>query len=265
MNISTQLSSVFAEYGIVPGFMDATFESLPREIKYELILGAFDQTKDRFSDIYRAQLTSNPGSCKRLTNCKQDTVEFELRWCKQMYKYSEQEVCLANKDYTTDGSGPARCAGLRKTTAYDDCLASAYADVCGNKFYTADIENCRIQADMGLIEGVAGNQCASSKDALGNSESEYSRCAKPYLEQYPDCQGYSTVSEYDSCMKDAYAKAEGICMEVACFIASTDGRQVPIRPRNENLEDSVTSSSIPYGNGPAIMEALQAAGYDACY
>ena len=47
-------------------------------------------------------------------------------------------------------------------------------------------------------------------------------------------------------------------------MASTDGRQYPIKPHNENgaLGSGAASS---YDNGPAIMEALQSAGYDACY
>lgn len=198
---------------------------------------------------------NNPGSCKRLQDCKEDTQEFEVRWCKQLYKYSEQEVCLANSDTLSDGTGAARCAGLDKTTEYDTCLKGAYYLYCHNKFYKNDIAKCYSQAESGLLDGVTGGQCAD-KELV----SEYTKCADQYLDQYPNCKGLSTVSEYDACVADAEVKAEDICRDIACFIASTDGRQNPERPRNSDLEAEIYMS-----NGPAIMEALQESGYDACY
>ena len=81
---------------------------------------------------------------------------------------------------------------------------------------------------------------------------------------YAACAGLNTVSEYDKCAAQAKATAEGICMEVSCFVAGTDGRQNPERPRNESLEAEVSAISS-FANGAAIMEALQEAGYDACY
>lgn len=204
---------------------------------------------------------ANPGSCKRLQNCKDDTAAFEARWCKQLYKYSEQEVCLANADTSIDGSGPGRCAGLDKTTAYDTCLKGAYFQYCHNKFFDDDIAACYAQGEAGLLvndkgEPVPGGQCQNELQ----TGSEYTRCVDQYLPSYPQCAGYNPISEYDACLADASKKAETICRDIACFIASTDGRQNSQRPRNENLD-----TDIPYSNGPAIMEALQAAGYDACY
>jgi len=263
-NESSVLRTFMESNGMPSYFIDDAFAQLSINDKYKIILNVFDENNENIRQQASFEMQQNPGSCNRLTNCKQDTAEFELRWCKQMYKYSEQEVCLANHDTTIDGTGPGRCAGLSKTTEYEKCLVTAYADVCGKKFYTRDIEECRELAELGMIEGVTGGQCGSY-NINGVSESEYSKCADAYLSQseYSDCAGLSTTSEYDSCVNDAYAKAEGICMEIACFIASTDGRQNPIRPRNENLEDD--DEKLNLSNGPAIMEALQAAGYDACY
>lgn len=257
-----RLKNLLTENGLPTTFVDDAFLQMASSDKYNMILEIFDQNNSAIQTQASLKIESNPGVCKRLTNCRQDTAEFELRWCKQMYKYSEQEVCLADRDLTTDGSGPGRCAGLSKTTEYETCLAKAYAGLCGNKFYTSEIKNCQEMAEAGLMPGVTGGQCSNYLDADGNSTSAYSTCANQFLPQYPECNGLSTVSEYDSCVADAYAKAEGICMEIACFLASTDGRQNPIRPRNENLE---SDEVINLSNGPAIMEALQAAGYDACY
>ena len=266
MDAETQKTALVLLLGMLDypiSIIDDAFMQMSSADKYNTILSLVDED-ERVRESAADKIAENPGSCKRLTNCRQDTAEFELRWCKQMYRYSEQEVCLANADATIDGTGPGKCAGLSKTTEYDKCLAKAYASVCGNKFFTTEIRDCQEEAELGLYEslGVSGHQCASTLDIFGNSESEYSKCVSPFLLEHPECDGLSTVSEYDSCVSDAYSKAEGICMEIACFIASTDGRQVPIRPRNENLEDIET---INLSNGPAIMEALQSAGYDACY
>jgi hypothetical protein len=59
-------------------------------------------------------------------------------------------------------------------------------------------------------------------------------------------------------------QAEKICHDIACFVASTDGRQNSIRPHTEFESDANVPYSS-YANGAAIMEALQDAGYDACY
>lgn len=218
------------------------------------------------TDEEKAYIRNNPGQCTRMKTCKEDTTEYEVRWCKQLYRYSEQEVCLANHDDRTDGSGPSRCAGLDKTTEYETCLAKNYGNACRDKFSTADKMACQILANMsGQVEtadrvvDVTPGLCDASATA-----SAYTRCADTFLAQYPDCAGLSIVSEYDSCVENASAKAEAICMEISCFMASTDGRQLPIKPHNDTdgLGSGAPSS---YDNGAAIMEALQAAGYDACY
>ena len=54
-------------------------------------------------------------------------------------------------------------------------------------------------------------------------------------------------------------------MDVACFIASTDGRQNSERPHNDLAEEESIIDYSSFGNGAAIMEALQDAGEDACY
>lgn len=204
---------------------------------------------------------SNPGTCKQLLNCKADTTEFEMRWCKQLYRYSEQEVCLANADKTDNGTGPARCAGLSKYTKYQECLEQNYQTACGGKYYTAAIQSCLEEKDLNN-----GNKCAIAYKGDGTSESPYSLCVEQYMgdSDYAACAGLNTVSEYDKCAAQAKATAEGICMEVSCFVAGTDGRQNPERPRNESLEAEVSAISS-FANGAAIMEALQEAGYDACY
>ncbi len=217
---------------------------------------------------------NNLGTCKRLTNCKDDTRDFELRWCKLMYKYSEQEVCLADADTKTDGTGAAACAGLSKTTDYDTCLKKNYSKLCANKFYTDAIESCYASAEMGMLLDPATGQLATPGHLCENEpkESTYSRCAKPFLECKPEdiargiqcmsqCKGLDTVSEYERCAVQASVTAETICKDVACFIAGTDGRQNSSRPRNEKIEEEIFS----FSNGAAIMEALQEAGYDACY
>ncbi|MBO4349646.1 MAG: bifunctional metallophosphatase/5'-nucleotidase [Proteobacteria bacterium] len=224
-----------------------------------------DFQNKRDLDIAKSQVefSENPGSCKRLRNCKADTTDFEIRWCKELYKYSEQEVCLANADDKKDGSGPSRCAGLSKNSEYDTCIKGAYAQYCDNKYYDDAIESCYKDGENGTLPDpdnpgkfVAGSRCTDkSKTSL------YQACVELYLPNLPQCKGLSEISEYDNCVKTASATAEKICESVACFIASTDGRQNSVRPRNENLEDEINS----YSNGPAIMEALQEAGYDACY
>ncbi|MBQ9816844.1 MAG: bifunctional metallophosphatase/5'-nucleotidase [Proteobacteria bacterium] len=206
----------------------------------------------------------NPGTCKRLQNCKDDTKKFETRWCKQLYKYSEQEVCLANLDTELDGTGASQCVGLDKTTDYDLCLRQKYGIYCNDKFFTNEIEACYVMGELGMLTDktgaiVEGDQCKDKE----NSGSVYSRCVDSFItdQKYAKCVGLGIESEYDACVRQASVTAENICKDVACFIASTDGRQNSERPRNENLEDSVNS----FSNGAAIMEALQAAGYDACY
>ena len=207
-----------------------------------------------------------PGTCKRLLSCKADTTEFEMRWCKQLYRYSEQEVCLANADKSSNGTGPASCAGLSKYTDYDACLEKTYQTECGTLFYSAAIHDCLIKADE-----KNGKMCENMYTKDGKSESEYSRCVAQFLsdKDYASCNGLNTVSEYDKCVDQAKSTAEGICMEVSCFIAGTDGRQNPERPRNDSLESEVSaeesSAGGAFANGAAIMEALQEAGYDACY
>lgn len=211
-------------------------------------------------------IRQNPGQCTRMQTCKTDTIEFETRWCKQMYKYSEQEVCLSNLDTKTDGSGASRCAGLSKKTQFESCLAQNYAAPCRYKFSSADIFACQYEANLTGATDQHGKKYAAGLCDENNTDSDYSICAKGYLEQpeYASCAGLSAESEYEKCVNMATAKAEAICMEISCFMASTDGRQYPIKPHNDSgaLGSGAPSS---YDNGPAIMEALQSAGYDACY
>lgn len=212
------------------------------------------------------EMRAKPGECTRLNNCKKDTTEFEIRWCKQLYRYSEQEVCL----YDADGNGDeaTRCVGLNKTTDYANCLSNAYYAYCRNEFKSSDLEQCYENANMNGVYDANGALLAEAwkcdTTALG---SEYTRCVDSFLidPKYQGCAGMSTESEYDKCVDEASAKAEAICMEVACFVAGTDGRQLPIKPHSVEEDGSVTSGTSSYSNGAAIMEALQSAGYDACY
>lgn len=218
------------------------------------------QTEEEKEDVRRY-----PGKCTRMQTCKADTTEFELRWCKQMYRYSEQEVCLANLDTSTDGSGPSSCAGLSKKTAFETCLDAAYHAPCRNEFTTADKYACQYNANLEGATDPFGRTFAPGLCDEGNIESDYTRCADRFLAlpEYASCLGLSTESEYEKCAKMAAAKAESICLDVSCFTAGTDGRQYPIKPHNEDGGFGGAPSS--YDNGPAIMEALQNAGYDACY
>ncbi len=199
-------------------------------------------------ELGSATVTATPGACKRLKNCKDDTIDYEKKWCKALYKYSEQEVCIQKAD-----PGAAMCIGLDKTTEREKCLKRNYTD-CSLKFFSEDIEACYEHSDAAL------KKCSDASD-----ESQYTRCAASYLADNPKCAKLSPVSEYDKCVAEASVKAEAICKDVACFIASTDGRQNSERPRNEIAEDNGLIDYSSYGNGAAIMEALQAAGEDACY
>ena len=214
-----------------------------------------ERCTDEFAEVGKVFDINNPSECVRLKTCREDTIEFETRWCKHMYKYSEQEVCLANFDMTADYSGPTQCVGLDKTTEYDDCLLKQYSAECGNKYYSTKIKECQELAEA------RDGKCQQFKNEAGISESPYSKCVNQYAANYPQCMALSSVSEYDECVSAATIKAEELCMGVSCFIASTDGRQYPVRPRNSELEEGVSS----FSNGAAIMEALQEAGYDACY
>lgn len=202
------------------------------------------------------------GECKRLRDCKLDTFEFEKKWCKTLYRYSEQEVCLDK--YAVPGTSTehaAECVGLSKDTDFDLCLKQTYSE-CTMAFNSEDISKCYMdyEAKQGL--------CEKQGYTLAKSTSDYSRCADKYLSALPQCAGLSTTSEYDTCIADAAVKAETICMEVACFVASTDGRQNSVRPHTRFDDASAASAPVDYSsfaNGAAIMEALQNSGEDACY
>lgn len=209
-----------------------------------------ERCEREFAEVGKTFDINNPGACIRLKTCREDTIEFETRWCKHMYKYSEQEVCLANFDDTGNYTGPTQCVGLDKTTDYENCLNTNYNRLCGDRYYESKIRACMEEAEF------MEQKC----QGVGN-DSVYSRCVAQYADRYPQCMSLSNVSEYDECVASATAKAEELCMGVSCFIASTDGRQYPVRPHNDELGESVNS----FNNGVAIMEALQEAGYDACY
>ena len=240
----------------------------------EVLLDGIEKSKscleiciDEAADSEKDAVRANPGKCTTLKNCKEDTTEFETRWCKQLYKYSEQEVCLANADVSLDGTGATRCVGLDKKSTYETCLAENYGAYCRDKFYTRDIEACRIMANISGTVDASGNPVPAGLCNETEVDSAYSRCVDSYLTDpvYVGCAGLDATSEYDKCLDQAAHTAESICMEVSCFLASTDGRQNPIKPHNESLEGQISSGTTSYNNGPAIMEALQAAGYDACY
>lgn len=219
------------------------------------------------TDEAKEYMRLHPGQCSKMQTCKEDTTEYKLRWCKQMYRYSEQEVCLANLDTKTDGTGSSSCAGLDKTTTFDSCLKEKYNGVCRDEFSTDDIYACEYLANIeGGTDTATGAKVQAGLCDETQSDSAYSRCAAKFLSDsaYASCVDLSTVSEYDKCVSEATAQAEAICKEISCFMASTDGRQVPIKPHNDKdgLGNGAASS---YDNGYAIMEALQAAGYDACY
>lgn len=189
------------------------------------------------------------GACKRLKNCKADTVAQLTKWCKAQYRYSEEEVCIERAD-----ENAAYCLGLNKMTEKEKCYRKNYAE-CELKFYTDDIWECYIGKDE-----AAGGTCAEKGE-----DSEYTRCAKPFLDVHPECNGLSTLSEYDACLDQVTRNAERICQNVSCFIASTDGRQNSERPHNDLAEEGGIVDYSSFGNGAAIMEALQDAGEDACY
>lgn len=189
------------------------------------------------------------GACKRLKNCKADTVAQLTKWCKAQYRYSEEEVCIERAD-----ENAAYCLGLNKMTEKEKCYRQNYAE-CELKFYTDDIWECYIGKDE-----AAGGTCAEKGE-----DSEYTRCAKPFLDVHPECNGLSTLSEYDACLDQVTRNAERICQNVSCFIASTDGRQNSERPHNDLAEEGGIVDYSSFGNGAAIMEALQDAGEDACY
>ena len=195
-----------------------------------------------------AAVSAEPGSCKRLKNCKEDTLEYEMKWCKALYKYSEQEVCLENAN-----PDAAKCIGLDKTTQRDKCYKRNYTD-CSLKFFSDDIASCY------EIREATERKCNGE-----GYDSDYSLCINQYIASAPQCDGLSSTSEYDTCVANASVQAETICKDIACFIASTDGRQNSERPRNEIAEENSLVDYSSYGNGAAIMEALQAAGEDACY
>ncbi len=202
------------------------------------------------------------GKCKRLRDCKQDTIEYEKKWCKSLYKYSEQEVCFDKYADTSDGTaGSAQCIGLKKQTDFDLCLIQNYPD-CGKAYKSDDIKNCYLAYEAKL------GYCQKQGKTAENASSDYSKCADNFLPSMPQCAGLSAVSEYDQCVADAEVKAETICMDIACFIASTDGRQNSVRPHTRFDDEAAASAPVDYssfGNGAAIMEALQDAGEDACY
>lgn len=188
------------------------------------------------------------GACKRLKNCKEDTVAQLTKWCKAQYRYSEEEVCLERMD-----EDAAYCLGLNKMTEKEKCYRQNYAE-CELKFYTDDIQACY------AVEEASAGICNDKSD-----DSDYTRCAKPFLEAHPECQNLSRLSEYDACIDQVTRNAERICRDVSCFIASTDGRQNSERPHNDLAEESGIIDYSSFGNGAAIMEALQDAGEDACY
>ncbi len=218
----------------------------------EKMRSCYDRCVDDYSAKGLTFGTDVPiGSCKRLKDCKRDTVAQLTKWCKAQYKYSEQEVCLERADERA-----AECVGLKKLTAKEECYRRTYTD-CELEFTTEKIQSCYVSSDA-----ANGNTCASMPNA---DESHYSRCASNYLAAHPECQDLSLVSEYEQCINQVTKNAETICLDVSCFIASTDGRQNSERPHNELAEENALIDYSSFGNGAAIMEALQDAGEDACY
>lgn len=194
------------------------------------------------------------GACKRLKNCKDDTIAQLSKWCKAQYRYSEEEVCLSKAD-----EAAAYCLGLDKQTELEKCYLQRYPD-CSLLFNSDDILACYILNDSEAADN--GNGCENLPNA---NDSTYLRCAGKFLEDHPECEGLSRMSEYDLCIDQVTHNAESICMDVACFIASTDGRQNSERPHNDLAEEESIIDYSSFGNGAAIMEALQDAGEDACY
>ncbi|MGI5828827.1 MAG: bifunctional metallophosphatase/5'-nucleotidase [Bradymonadia bacterium] len=189
------------------------------------------------------------GDCKQLLNCKSDFYAYELRACESVYRYSPRDVCLDALASLPDADkGSSMCLGQDKTTPYELCLRAAYPE-CDRLYFEADMAACR------EMEEQKNNMCESKKEEL----SEYETCAS----KYEFCNDQDNESEYSRCAAAALARAESLCADLPCFYASTDGRQDPRRPHNEALDDEVQINS--FSNGVAIMEALQEAGYDACY
>lgn len=204
----------------------------------------YDRCADQLGEEFDP---NNLGKCKQLVTCKADIFKYEKRWCQSTYKYSDQEVCI---EQVSDAA--ASCIGLSKETQYDICLTASYQS-CSTRYYKADIATCL--AEMEEVEG----KCAQAAQ-----DSEYSRCVAKFTDEVGNCIYLNAESEYERCVSNAEKRAEGICTQVACFVASTDGRQKPERPRNEKIGEDISNISS-FSNGPAIMEALQNAGYDACY
>ena len=190
----------------------------------------------------------NIGSCGYMTLCRDDVKEYRLRWCSSLYKYSPRVVCLENIADLTNGKS-ASCYGLSTKSEYETCLETSYKLACGNRYFTAKVEACREAQEQ------VQHLCAGKSQI-----SPFEKCASEF-DDY--CGGLSNESEYSKCEKDAQVWAENLCNELPCFVSGTDGRQNPERPRND---DGIAETSVSsFSNGPAIMEALQNAGYDACY
>lgn len=190
------------------------------------------------------------GECKQLLNCKADLYADELKACRSLNRFSARDVCLDTVSTLPEfDKNAAMCLGLDKTSPYDACLKSSYATKCDKLYFEKEMQACRIQ------EEASQKLCEAQKESL----SVYETCAK----KYELCNNESNNSEYEKCAAAALRKAETVCTELSCFYASTDGRQNPQRPHNEIEGEAQQLNS--FSNGVAIMEALQEAGYDACY
>lgn len=184
-----------------------------------------------------------PGQCFILQACKQDLTAYNLKWCGGMDLFSEQDRCL-------ELAGGARCLSLLTESDYDICLRDRYPD-CQRFYYDDKIRECaeNEEASQGL--------CASA-----DKVSPFDGCVQDTAPACADASVYDPVSPFEDCSEFGHRKAELECPQMACPRASTQNRQRPIRPRNE--EDGAAAGGAG-GGALELMESLQGAGHDACY
>lgn len=183
------------------------------------------------------------GACTILTKCRTDLAAYNARSCAQLERFSPRDFCI-------EAAGASHCMALRETSDAETCRRTSYPD-CEELYYGDRVAECYLQRDA--EEGLcADRDPISPRDAC-------------ILELAPACTDesrYAQQSEYAECMAFARRKAEIECPSLACPRAATDGRQTPRPPTNDPVAGPM---GVAASDPVAIMEALAAAGHDACY
>ncbi|MDX9722961.1 MAG: 5'-nucleotidase C-terminal domain-containing protein, partial [Myxococcota bacterium] len=197
-----------------------------------------DRCAEKMGDLFDRERLS---TCATMAYCLADMTAYESRMCRALEKFSARDYCAEN-------AGAGFCLGSSTTSNFERCLQANYSD-CEDYFFLDQIEACRLR------EEADKKRCAAESKSSPRVD-----CLNTHAPQCLDASTYDPISPFDECRAFARVKAEELCPVLPCPEANADGRQKAIRPRNE-----ATDGGGGGGTPVSIMEALQDAGFDACY